>query len=453
VVINTSSSANNISNNNNNNNNNNISSNSNSGVFSGNTSQSASTINSASSSNFSSSATSRNITRVNSPRYLKSQKKIKETPQRDSLYPSPRVDSESDASDFSDKIEKDGYTDAIATRLVLQRQGLMKIDTGDVMNLNSIDSCVDKLISAQSEDVKKHWEQLQMRKKEKQFDLIDRRAENRLGLRPYNAPKEPDYSYMSHPTSSVAAFFTNITTPPSIPQSQSLSNLTLSPNGVMTPIVPARLTSEDARIHPGIQIQGLGVPPSLEADMKNPSLACASNSRRGSGTAIEVHRRGSGSAIEVHRRGSGSTIESHGSRDCMPVDIAPKKRPSWHVEEFDLNDYCPGISADGAQGQGSMGPNEENNSDQGSVSTEMGAVGALDINAESAQNTSVSHSVKRRKMQETCVVYPFFGRAVPSVPKVVALRVLEYLDSRELYSASCLNTLWCKAAMDEALWE
>ena len=409
---------------------------SNSGVFSGNTSNSASTINSASSSNFSSSATSRNITRVNSPRYLKSAKKVKETPQRDSLYPSPRVDSESDASDFSDKVEKEGYTEAIATRLVLPRQGLMKIDTGDVMNLNSIDSCVDKLISAQSEDVKKHWEQLQLRKKEKQFDLIDRRTENRLGMRQYNTPKEPDYGYMSHPTSSVAAFFTNITsTPPNIPQPLPLCTHTLSLNGMMTPIVPARQTSEDAWIHPGIHIQGLGVPPSLEADLKNPSLVCASNSRRGSGSAIE----------------------SHGSRDCMPGEIAPKKRPSWHVEEFDLNDYCPGITADGSmnqgQGQGSMGHNEENNSDQGSVSTEMNAVGTLDINLESAQNTSVSHSVKRRKMQETCVVYPFFGRAVPSVPKVVALRVLEYLDSRELYSASCLNTLWCKAAMDEALWE
>ena len=60
---------------------------------------------------------------------------------------------------------------------------------------------------------------------------------------------------------------------------------------------------------------------------------------------------------------------------------------------------------------------------------------------------------KKRKINESIITYPFFGINQPSAPKIVALRCLEYLDGPSLYNMSVVNTLWSKAAMDEALWE
>ena len=61
--------------------------------------------------------------------------------------------------------------------------------------------------------------------------------------------------------------------------------------------------------------------------------------------------------------------------------------------------------------------------------------------------------LKKRKINEANIVYPFFGINQPSAPKIVALRCLEYLDGPSLYNMSVVNTLWSKAAMDDALWE
>lgn len=50
-------------------------------------------------------------------------------------------------------------------------------------------------------------------------------------------------------------------------------------------------------------------------------------------------------------------------------------------------------------------------------------------------------------------VYDFFGGGAPSLTKITALRCLEYLDGKSLYSVSLVNRLWSRAAMDDALWE
>ena len=47
----------------------------------------------------------------------------------------------------------------------------------------------------------------------------------------------------------------------------------------------------------------------------------------------------------------------------------------------------------------------------------------------------------------------FVGASNPKVPKIIALRVLEFLNGKELYNMSIVNSFWCKAAMDDALWE
>jgi hypothetical protein len=50
-------------------------------------------------------------------------------------------------------------------------------------------------------------------------------------------------------------------------------------------------------------------------------------------------------------------------------------------------------------------------------------------------------------------LYPFFGDGKPLMTKLTALRCLDFLDDKDLYSVSLVNHLWSKAAMDDALWE
>ena len=62
-------------------------------------------------------------------------------------------------------------------------------------------------------------------------------------------------------------------------------------------------------------------------------------------------------------------------------------------------------------------------------------------------------ALKKRKIDEIKIVYPYFGQERPHAPKVCALRCLEYLEGSDFYSVSVLNHLWSKTAMDNALWE
>ena len=56
-------------------------------------------------------------------------------------------------------------------------------------------------------------------------------------------------------------------------------------------------------------------------------------------------------------------------------------------------------------------------------------------------------------VQAVPATYPFFGPDHPECPKLVALKVLDYLDNRDIYSASITSTYWARASMDDALWQ
>ena len=60
---------------------------------------------------------------------------------------------------------------------------------------------------------------------------------------------------------------------------------------------------------------------------------------------------------------------------------------------------------------------------------------------------------KKRKLNETKIVYSYFGPTLPQAPKICALRCLEYLEGSDFYNMSILNRLWSKTATDNALWE
>jgi hypothetical protein len=51
------------------------------------------------------------------------------------------------------------------------------------------------------------------------------------------------------------------------------------------------------------------------------------------------------------------------------------------------------------------------------------------------------------------IVYPFFGSHLPATSKLIALKCLDFLEGKDIYAMSQVNTLWCAAAMDDALWE
>jgi hypothetical protein len=74
--------------------------------------------------------------------------------------------------------------------------------------------------------------------------------------------------------------------------------------------------------------------------------------------------------------------------------------------------------------------------------------------ARAANKAPVNGAVPTSSKNSTAapIVYPFFGKN-SYAPKIIALRCLEYLDGPSLYNMSVVNSLWCQAALDDALWE
>lgn len=60
--------------------------------------------------------------------------------------------------------------------------------------------------------------------------------------------------------------------------------------------------------------------------------------------------------------------------------------------------------------------------------------------------------MKKRRIDMMTVVYPFFGDNA-KITKLTALRILEYLDNKDLFAVSLVNVLLHSAALDDALWE
>jgi len=64
-------------------------------------------------------------------------------------------------------------------------------------------------------------------------------------------------------------------------------------------------------------------------------------------------------------------------------------------------------------------------------------------------------STKKRQVKFAPIVYeyPFFGAGLPKTSKLIALKCLDFLEGKDIYSMSQVNSLWNSAAMDDALWE
>lgn len=64
-----------------------------------------------------------------------------------------------------------------------------------------------------------------------------------------------------------------------------------------------------------------------------------------------------------------------------------------------------------------------------------------------------AHKKRRVQFCQNVILYPFFGHTLPPTPKLVALKILDYLPSKDIYSMSIVNSLLSQAATDDALWE
>ena len=82
----------------------------------------------------------------------------------------------------------------------------------------------------------------------------------------------------------------------------------------------------------------------------------------------------------------------------------------------------------------------------------------MDVSSESSPELALLNSTEKLTAQckPTQLLeprYPFFGQDNHRATKLTALRCLEFLDNKDLYTMSVVNKLWCQAAMDDALWE
>lgn len=72
----------------------------------------------------------------------------------------------------------------------------------------------------------------------------------------------------------------------------------------------------------------------------------------------------------------------------------------------------------------------------------------------SSSSSSSSKAKKNRvKFATVPVSYPFFGEHLPSTTKIISLKVLDYLNSKDIYSMAQVNSMWSIVAFDDALWE
>ena len=49
--------------------------------------------------------------------------------------------------------------------------------------------------------------------------------------------------------------------------------------------------------------------------------------------------------------------------------------------------------------------------------------------------------------------YQFFGASAPHCTKLTALKIVDYLDTKDLFPLSLVNKLWGAVVMDDALWD
>lgn len=85
-----------------------------------------------------------------------------------------------------------------------------------------------------------------------------------------------------------------------------------------------------------------------------------------------------------------------------------------------------------------------------STSSVVSSPGELSVDSNGPRTRAKN---KKVRFATTPVVYPFFGPDLPPTTKFIALKCLDFLSCQDLYTMSTVNSLWCSAATDEALWE
>lgn len=124
-----------------------------------------------------------------------------------------------------------------------------------------------------------------------------------------------------------------------------------------------------------------------------------------------------------------------------------KSEDEYHVNfnGLDTKTKAKAVKADYSNVKKNIGANPHDISPHG--------VDSLNISPpQQDQQKASTRPLKKRRVKDT-PTFPFFGPQLPKTPKIIALRCFDFLDNNCLYSSSLVNSLWNKAALDDALWE
>ena len=127
---------------------------------------------------------------------------------------------------------------------------------------------------------------------------------------------------------------------------------------------------------------------------------------------------------------------SHGAKD----DVSVQNSKLVNMSENGESEQC--LSSNSEDTIGRKSSNRKN--------------GARRVDSDEKKDWNKLIPLKKRKVKFATPkdpVYEFFGPNNPHTSKLTALRCLDFLDDKDIYTMSQVNKLWSIAAMDDALWE
>lgn len=149
--------------------------------------------------------------------------------------------------------------------------------------------------------------------------------------------------------------------------------------------------------------------------------------------------------------GKGGSIFLHPSDDHQLLScLTTLKSPTHNF----LGLLSPGTGDHSGLSDDSALMLEENSSPLATSLVLRSSNGSSSGNSGCSNNGTQSKSKKNRvKFATVPVSYPFFGEHLPSTTKIISLKVLDYLNSKDIYSMAQVNSMWSIVAFDDALWE
>lgn len=168
------------------------------------------------------------------------------------------------------------------------------------------------------------------------------------------------------------------------------------------------------------------------------------------GSQLELHQQQlqlqqSSSATRTGTRSQPLTTQPpHSTAKSAPTTTRPPSASSSHSHS------AAPPSSSSSQRAATAATSSSSSASTVSSSSVVSSPGELSVDSNGPRTRAKN---KKVRFATTPVVYPFFGPDLPPTTKFIALKCLDFLSCKDLYTMSTVNSLWCSAATDEALWE